>query len=149
MAARVHQMRLVVEAADYDQAVHFFRDVLGMPEEAAFAEGGDDRVVILEAGRATLEIASSAHKEAIDEVETDGLTGSSIRLALEVDDTRSTTDAAVAAGARLAATPRETPWRSLNSRVAAPAGLEVTFFQELEDEETRRQRPGFGTDAQR
>lgn len=149
MAPRVHQLRLVVEADDYDEAVRFFRDVLGMPEEAAFAEGGDDRVVILEAGRATLEIASPAHKRAIDEIETDGLTGSSIRVALEVDDAHATTDAAVAAGAALQASPRETPWRSLNSRIAAPAGLEVTFFEELEDAATRRQRPGFATDADR
>ncbi len=142
-------MRLVVEAPDYDQAVRFFRDVLGMPEVAAFAEGGDDRVVILEAGRATLEIASPTHKRAIDEVETDGLTGSRIRLALEVDDARASTDAAVSAGAGLLASARETPWRSLNSRLSAPAGLEVTLFQELEDEATRTQRPGFGTDDQR
>ncbi len=37
----------------------------------------------------------------------------------------------VAGGARLVATPRETPWRSLNSRLHAPADLELTLFQEL------------------
>jgi catechol 2,3-dioxygenase-like lactoylglutathione lyase family enzyme len=42
----VHQLRVVVEAADYDAAVAFYRDALGMPELAAFAEGGDDRVAI-------------------------------------------------------------------------------------------------------
>ena len=57
----VHQLRVVVEADDYDAAVRFYRDVLGMPELAAFSEGGDDRVAILEAGRATLEIASPGH----------------------------------------------------------------------------------------
>jgi hypothetical protein len=29
------QMRLVVEATDYEEAVRFFRDVLGLPEELA------------------------------------------------------------------------------------------------------------------
>jgi hypothetical protein len=33
--AAVLQMRLVVEAEDYDEAVRFFRDVLGLREEAA------------------------------------------------------------------------------------------------------------------
>ena len=56
MAAPVHEMRLVVTADDYDEAVRFYRDVLGLPERAAFASPGG-RVSILEAGRATLEIA--------------------------------------------------------------------------------------------
>ena len=41
------------------------------------------------------------------------------------------TDALVDAGAELIAAPVETPWRSLNSRLAAPAGLQITIFQEL------------------
>jgi len=37
----------------------------------------------------------------------------------------------VAAGATLIASPIETPWGSLNSRLDAPAGLQLTLFQEL------------------
>jgi len=33
--SRVRQLRLVVTAADYDAAVRFYRDVLGLTEEAA------------------------------------------------------------------------------------------------------------------
>jgi catechol 2,3-dioxygenase-like lactoylglutathione lyase family enzyme len=62
-------MRLVVEAADFDEAVRFYRDVLGLPEKAAFEGDGDARVMILDAGRATLEIANRAQKRMIDEVE--------------------------------------------------------------------------------
>jgi hypothetical protein len=54
-----------------------------------------------------------------------------LRVALEVADSRSITDALVAAGAELIAPPVETPWHSLNSRLAAPAGLQITLFQEL------------------
>ena len=36
-APRVLQMRLVVEADDYDEAVRFFRDVLGLREEGSFS----------------------------------------------------------------------------------------------------------------
>ncbi|WP_181310139.1 VOC family protein [Nocardioides campestrisoli] len=136
----IKQLRLVVEAADYDQALAFYRDVLGMTEVAAFAEGDDDRVAILDAGRATLEIASPAHKRMVDRVETDGFVGSSVRVALEVDDAAAVTDAATAAGAELVAAPTETPWRSLNSRLRAPASLEVTFFQELEEPDQRTVR---------
>ena len=133
MGARrtVVQMRLVVEAEDYEEAVRFYRDVLGLPEEAAFEGEGDARVTILDAGRATLEIANPAQKRMIDEVEVGRQVAPTIRVAFEVADGAASTDALVAAGAELIAAPRETPWRSLNSRLSAPAGLQITLFQEL------------------
>jgi predicted enzyme related to lactoylglutathione lyase len=131
-ASRVLQMRLVVEADDYDVAVRFFRDVVGMREEDAFSGPDDARVTILDAGRATLELANPAQKRMIDEVEVGRQVAPRLRVALEVADSRSTTDALVAAGAELIAPPVETPWRSLNSRLAAPAGLQITLFQELD-----------------
>jgi predicted enzyme related to lactoylglutathione lyase len=145
----VIQMRLVVEAEDYEQAVRFYRDVLGLPEQAAFEGAGDARVAILEAGRATLELANPAQKRMIDDVEIGRQGSPRIRVAFEVADSAATTDDLVAAGAELIAAPRETPWRSLNSRLSAPAGLEITLFQELEPIETRATREGFGTDASR
>ena len=131
----VLQMRLVVEADDYDQAVRFYRDVLGLPEEAAFTGEGDARVVILDAGRATLEIANPAQKRMIDEVEVGRQVAPRLRVAFEVADGAATTDQLVAAGAELIAAPRETPWGSLNSRLAAPAGLQITLFEELKTPE--------------
>lgn len=145
----MRQLRVVVEAQDYEEAVRFYRDVLGMTEEAAFAEGEDDRVAILEAGRATLEIASPRHKELIDEVEAGGRPSPRIRLAFEVDDSTATTEELAAAGAEVVAPPVMTPWRSLNSRLDAPADLQITLFQETEDVTERTARPGFATDAER
>ncbi|MDQ4035271.1 MAG: VOC family protein [Chloroflexota bacterium] len=145
----VLQMRLVVEAEDYDEAVRFYRDTLGLPEQAAFEGEGDARVAILEAGRATLEIANPAQKRMIDQVEVGRPVAPKIRVAFEVTDGASATDELVAAGAELIAAPVETPWRSLNSRLAAPAGLQITLFEELETLEERSARTGFGTDSAR
>ena len=130
--SRVLQMRLVVEADDYNEAVRFFRDVLGLREEGAFSGPDGARVAILDAGRATLEIANPAQKRMIDEVEVGRPVAPRMRVAFEVPDSPSVTDALVAAGADLIAAPVETPWRSLNSRLAAPAGLQITIFQELD-----------------
>lgn len=124
----------MVEAEDYDEAVAFYRDVLGLDEEAAFAGGGGALVTILEAGRATLEIANPAQKRLIDEVEVGRQVAPRIRIAFEVDDTASRTAELVEAGAELVAEPTVTPWRSLNSRLNAPAGLQITLFQELDAE---------------
>jgi predicted enzyme related to lactoylglutathione lyase len=127
----VLQMRLVVEVEDYEQAVAFFRDALGLPERAAFRGDGEARVAILDAGRATLEIANAAQKAMIDRVEADGRVSPRIRFAFEVTDAITHTQRLVEAGADLVAEPRETPWRSLNSRLNTPGGLQVTLFQEL------------------
>ena len=131
----VLQMRLVVEADDYDAALCFYRDVLGLPEEAAFEGDGDARVAILQAGRATLEIANPAQKRMIDEVEVGSQVAPRMRVAFEVLDSAEATDRLVEAGATLVAKPTETPWRSLNSRLDAPAGLHITLFQELDSPE--------------
>ncbi|MEH0934098.1 VOC family protein [Micromonospora psammae] len=145
----VRQLRLVVEAEDYEAAVAFFRDALGLPEQAAFSGEGDARVVILDAGRATLEIANPAQKRMIDEVEVGRQVAPRIRVAFEVDDTPATTDRLVAAGATELAPPTVTPWHSLNSRLDAPAGLQLTLFQELRDLDDRATLDGFGTDRDR
>jgi len=128
----VRQLRLVVEAEDYDAAVAFYRDVLGMTEEAAFQGDGGARVSILDAGRATLELSNPAQVRLIDSVEAEGRPSARLRVALEVDDAEGATRRLVEAGARLIAEPRETPWRSLNSRLDGPAGLQLTLFQELD-----------------
>lgn len=146
-SGRVIQLRLVVEAEDYEEAVHFYRDVLGLTEQAAFEGDGGARVAILEAGRATLEIANPAQKRMIDDIEVGRQVAPKFRVAFEVADSATTTGELVAAGAVLVAPPTETPWRSLNSRLDAPAGLQITLFQELESLEERSERPGFGTDA--
>ncbi|WP_306214687.1 VOC family protein [Actinoplanes sp. RD1] len=130
-ARHVRQLRLVVEAEDYAEAVAFYRDVLGLPEQAAFAGEGDAQVVILDAGRATLEIANPAQKRMIDDVEVGRPVARHIRVAFEVDDTAARTAEAVDAGATQLAPPTVTPWRSLNARLEAPAGLQITLFEEL------------------
>ncbi|SCF12997.1 Uncharacterized conserved protein PhnB, glyoxalase superfamily [Micromonospora viridifaciens] len=143
----VRQLRLVVEADDYDAAVAFFRDALGLPEQAAYSGDGDARVVILEAGRATLELANPAQKRMIDEVEVGRQVAPRLRVAFEVDDSRAVTERLIAAGATEVAPPTVTPWQSLNARLDAPAGLHLTVFQELLDPAERAALDGFGTDA--
>ncbi|MFI2651375.1 VOC family protein [Micromonospora fulviviridis] len=143
----VRQLRLVVEAEDYDAAVAFFRDALGLPEQAAYSGGDGARVVILEAGRATLELANPAQKRMIDEVEVGRQVAPRLRVAFEVDDSRATTERLVAAGATEVAPPTVTPWQSLNARLDGPAGLHLTVFQELRSQDEREALDGFGTGA--
>ena len=79
----VKQLRLVVEADDFDEAVAFYRDVLGMTEEFFVESEGDARVMALQAGRATLEIVNPAQRRLIDQLEVGREVSRSIRDAFE------------------------------------------------------------------
>ena len=126
----VREMRLVVTTADYDAAVRFYRDVLGMPQRAAFASD-DGQVVILEAGRATLEIADPAQAEFIDRVEVGRRVAGHLRVAFEVADSAETAQRLARNGATLIADATLTPWQTLNARLEAPAGLQLTLFSDV------------------
>ena len=128
----VRQLRLVVKADDFEAAVAFYRDALGLDEEFFVESEGGARAMALQAGRATLEIVNPEQRRLIDQLEVGHEVSRSIRIAFEVTDASSTTDELVNAGAELVAPPTETPWRSLNSRLEAPAGMQITLFEEME-----------------
>jgi L-ascorbate metabolism protein UlaG (beta-lactamase superfamily)/catechol 2,3-dioxygenase-like lactoylglutathione lyase family enzyme len=127
---RVGQLRLVVEAPDFEAAAAFYRDALGLAVELDLEGDGGEHVLILDAGRATLELSNPAQVAMIDEVEVGRRVAPRLRVAFEVDDAATATDALVAAGAQLVAPPTRTPWESLNSRLEAPAELQITLFEE-------------------
>jgi len=68
----------------------------------------------------------------IDNVEVGRRVSPRLRVAFEVADAGAVTDDLVEGGAELIAAPTVTPWQSLNSRLSAPADLQITLFQELE-----------------
>ncbi len=107
--AQVTELRLVVTAPDYEQALHFYRDVLGLRQQAVFdSEGG--RVTLLGAGRATLELAEPGHAAYVDDVEVGRRSAGHIRVAFAVADSAAATDLARQAGATVLAPPTTTPW---------------------------------------
>jgi catechol 2,3-dioxygenase-like lactoylglutathione lyase family enzyme len=136
MDNHVKALRLVVETEDFEAALAFYRDALGLPEQESYEGDGGARVSILGIESATLELSNPAQVRLIDEVEV-GRPASrpyplSIRVAFEVVDAAATTTALEAAGATVVAQPTVTPWRSLNARLEAPGGLQITAYQELD-----------------
>lgn len=127
---RVRQLRLVVEAEDYEAALRFYRDRLGLTEELQIHSEEGEYVTILQAGRATLELSNPAQVELIDRVEVGRHVSPHMRAAFEVEDAAKATDDLVEGGGRLVAPPTRTPWNSLNARLEGPAGLQLTLFEE-------------------
>ena len=123
----VHELRLVVTVDDYDAAVAFYRDALGLREAAVYGSR-DGRVMLLDAGQATLELADRGHAAYIDEVEVGRRVAGPIRIAFGVPDAEGATRRLEAAGATVIAEPVDTPWHSRNSRLDAPGDLQPTLF---------------------
>jgi catechol 2,3-dioxygenase-like lactoylglutathione lyase family enzyme len=122
----VHEVRVSLTVDDFDTALAFYRDTLGLPEEQAYAEDG--RVSILAAGRATIEIVDARHAEHIDEIEVGRRVAGPVRLALRVDDSDATARALARAGASIVGGPVVTPWRDRNVRLDPPEGVQLTLF---------------------
>ncbi len=128
-AARpVHELRVAVTAPDHEAAVLFYRDVLGMPEVADWTSA-DGKVVVLDGGRATLELIDEAQASYVDANEVGRRVAGQIRLALEVDDAASLAERMRTNGAVLLGKgPVDTPWGDRNVRLSAPAELQLTLF---------------------
>jgi lactoylglutathione lyase len=123
----VKELRLVLTVDDFDAAVAFYRDALGLTELGPWeSEGG--RIVILEAGRATLELVDEGQAAAIDAIEVGRRVAGPVRVALEVGDSEAAAEALTKAGGELLGGPVETPWRDRNVRVRAPDGMQLTLF---------------------
>lgn len=123
----VTELRVTLTVPDFDQALAFYRDALGLRQIADWsAETG--RVVVLEAGRATLELFDEAQAASVDLIEAGRRISGTVRLALEVQDSDAVARRLVEAGAEAEAPPVTTPWGDRNARVRAPDGMQLTLF---------------------
>lgn len=127
----VSELRLALTVEDYPRALRFYRDSLGLPVLESW-EDGKARGAVLGAGRATLELLSPEQAELIDRIEVGSRVAGPVRVALAVLDSAGVADALVAAGAERLGEPVVTPWAHRNVRVAAPDGLQLTLFTELD-----------------
>jgi len=125
--AKVAELRVALTVADFDEALAFYRDALGL-EQIADWSSGDGRVVLLEAGRATLELLDERQAALVDEIEAGRRLSGQVRLALEVADSEELAGRLVDAGAERVAQPVTTPWGDRNARVRAPDGMQLTLF---------------------
>jgi len=123
------ELRVVLTVPDFDQAVAFYRDALGF-EQLADWTGDDGRVILLEAGHATIELFDERQAESVDRIEAGRRASGPVRLAVEVDELEATAERLIAAGAEAMAPPVVPPWGGRNARLRAPDGMQLTLFSE-------------------
>lgn len=125
------ELRVVLTVTDLDRAVTFFRDELHLNQIAEFRNDGG-RGVLLEGGKATLELFDEAQAAAIDVIEVGKRVAGPVRLAFQTDDSDSLARNLAAAGGEVIGGPVVTPWGDLNARVVGPDSIQLTLFTPAE-----------------
>ncbi len=122
------EMRVAITTSDYERLVNFYCAGLGL-EPAAIWENGDGKALMIEMGRATLEIFDETQADTIDQLEAGKRISGPIRFALQVPDLQAAIDQLIKHGATLIHPPVLTPWGDINARLQDPDGMQVTLYQ--------------------
>ena len=128
MSTPILELRVALTAKDYERSVKFYCDGLGL-EPAALWNNGGGQALILDMGKATLEVFDEAQAETIDQIEAGKRISGQIRFALQVPDLKIATERLLAHGATLVHPPVITPWGDYNVRLQDPDGMQITLFQ--------------------
>jgi catechol 2,3-dioxygenase-like lactoylglutathione lyase family enzyme len=130
----VLELRVALTSSDYERSVKFYCDGLGI-EPAAIWNNGGGRALILDMGKATLEIFDEIQAQTIDQIEAEQRISGQIRFALEVPDLKAAMERLLKHGATLVHPPIITPWGDYNVRLQDPDGMQITLFQKPETPE--------------
>ncbi|KAA0271857.1 MAG: VOC family protein [Anaerolineales bacterium] len=124
----IFELRVAVTTPDYERLVKFYCLGLGI-EPAAVWNNDGGRALMLEMGKATLEIFDERQAEVIDGLEAGKRVSGQVRFALQVPDLKAAMERMLANGATLVHEPVLTPWDDLNVRLQDPDGMQITLFQ--------------------
>lgn len=124
----VLELRVAITTEVYRRLSTFYTEGLGVAPQPLWT-GSDDRALILELGRATLEIFDEAHAALVDQIEVGRRVSGPVRFALRVPDLGAALERLRENGATLIHPPVTTPWGHRNARVLDPTGMQVTLFE--------------------
>jgi predicted enzyme related to lactoylglutathione lyase len=124
----VLEFRIAFTSANFERLVKFYSDGLGI-EPSAIWDNGQGQGLVLDMGRATLEIFDEDQAQTVDQIEAGGRISGQIRFALQVPDLKEAMERLLAQGARLVHPPVITPWGDYNVRLEDPDGMQITLFQ--------------------
>ena len=129
----VFELRVAITTPDYERLVKFYCEGLGI-EPAAVWNNGQGQALVLNLGKATLEIFDEAQAETIDQIEAGRRLSGQVRFALQVLDVKAAMERLLSHGATLIHPPILTPWGDTNVRFQDPDGMQITLFQPANNE---------------
>jgi predicted enzyme related to lactoylglutathione lyase len=130
----VFELRVAVTTRDYERLTKFYCAGLGL-EPSAIWNNGQGKALVLDMGKATLELFDEAQAEIVDQIEAEQRVSGQIRFAIQVPDLKAAMERLLDHGATLVHPPIITPWGDYNVRLQDPDGMQITLFQVTEHKE--------------
>ena len=105
---QVIELRVALTTSEYERLVKFYCDGLGLEPTAIWNNHGG-KALILDMGKATLELFDERQAEVIDQLEAGRRVSGQVRFALQVPDLNAAMERLLAHGATLVHGPIQTP----------------------------------------
>jgi methylmalonyl-CoA/ethylmalonyl-CoA epimerase len=125
---KVKELRIILTVDNLDEIIRFYRDVARL---AVSKEWNDDdgHGIILEAGKASIELVDKKDAASIDNIEVGRRVAGPVRLALNIGENIEDASAKFIAGGAIAiAGTKQAPWSKVR-RLQDPAGMQFTLFE--------------------
>jgi methylmalonyl-CoA/ethylmalonyl-CoA epimerase len=124
----VLELRVALTTKAFDRLVSFYCDGLGLQPAKVWPED-QGRALVLDMGKATLEVFDEKQAQTIDHIEVGRRLSGQIRFALRVPDLKAAIQRLQAHGATLVHAPVVTPWGDQIVRFEDPDGMQITLYQ--------------------
>ncbi len=124
----VLELRVALTTEAFDRLASFYREGLGL-EPAQVWPDDQGRALVLDLGKATLEVFDEEQAQTIDQLEVGHRISGQVRFALQVPDLKAATERLLAHGATQVHPPIVTPWGDQNVRFQDPDGMQITLYQ--------------------
>lgn len=124
----VLEFRVALTTEQFDRLSAFYREGLGLEPSQVWPED-QGRALVLDMGRATLEVFDEKQARTVDETEVGARVSGPIRFALEVPDLDGATERLLRFGATLVHGPVSTPWGDRTVRFEDTEGMQITLYE--------------------
>ena len=126
---KVKELRIILTVNNLNELMGFYTNTLKLPVSKEWHEATGNGI-ILEAGKASLELIDSDHAATIDGIEVGKRTAGPIRLAINVGENNleSAVEECLQGGAVKLAGITNAPWSKV-IRLEDPSGMQFTLFE--------------------
>jgi methylmalonyl-CoA/ethylmalonyl-CoA epimerase len=125
---KVKELRIVLTVDNLDEIIKFYRDVAGLQTSKEWHDASGNGI-ILEAGKASLELIDNKDAASIDEIEVGKRIAGPVRLALNIgENIEDVSERFITGGAIALAETKQAPWSKVK-RLQDPSGMQFTLFE--------------------
>jgi catechol 2,3-dioxygenase-like lactoylglutathione lyase family enzyme len=124
----VMELRVALTTEAFDRLADFYREGLGLEPAHVWPED-QGRALVLDMGKATLEVFDEKQAQTVDQIEVGRRISGQIRFALQVPDLDAAMKRLLTHGAVVVHGPVVTPWGDKTVRFQDPDGIQITLYQ--------------------